>query len=139
MKKILILLGFLMLTLQGGCQEPDHDFKVPIYVVKIVFPDSTEMTSALTSASASTWDNITGKPTVFPPASHTHTVAEITDMASVELQTALSALNVMILDKLTTTQINALTPTAGRIVFDTTLGVLKLGNGTVWKTLITSN
>lgn len=139
MKKIyLIAIGFFLLTLQGGCQEPDHDFKVPIYVVKIVFPDGSEMSSAVTNT-ALTWETLPGKPLTFSPASHTHTVAEITDMASVELQTALSALNVMIIDKLTTTQINALTPTAGRIVFDTTLGVLKLGNGTVWKTLITSN
>ena len=85
------------------------------------------------------WAEITSKPTTFTPATHGHSYTEITDKpGTVELQAAIQSMNVILIPKLTTAQITALTPTAGSLVFDTSLGVLKLGTGQAWKVLITN-
>ncbi len=38
-----------------------------------------EIIGQITSAATATWDTLTGKPSVFPPDTHTHVVADITD------------------------------------------------------------
>jgi len=86
------------------------------------------------------WNDIIGKPVTYPPDAHTHSWTTITDKPSeIDLQTAISQLSVIIIPKKTTVEITALIPTAGSLVYDVTLNVLKIGNGTVWKTLITAN
>lgn len=77
--------------------------------------------------------------TLYKSISYVPTWAEITGKpAEVDLQTAISQLNVLVIPKKTTAEITAMTPTAGSFVYDVTLNVLKIGNGTVWKTLITN-
>lgn len=169
MKKLAILLGLMMLTLQGGCQE-DKIFKEQITVEKgIKFGDGTIQLTAPTGSQTVTWETLTGKPATFPPsthnhntlyrpityvpawaevtskpatfppATHGHSYTEITDKPStVELQAAIASMNVILIPKLTTAQINALAPVAGTLVYDTSLNVLKIANGSVWKTLITN-
>lgn len=77
--------------------------------------------------------------TQYKPISYVPTWAEITGKPSeVDLQTAISQLNVLVIPKKTTAEITAMTPTAGSLVYDVTLNVLKIGNGVLWKTLITN-
>jgi len=141
MKKLAILLGLLMLTLQGGCQE-DKIFKEVVTFEKgfKFSPTGAIQTIPFTGTStAVTWESITGKPITFPPDLHLHDYDEIENKPStVELQAAIASMNVILIPKLTTAQIAALTPSAGSLVFDTSLGVLKLGSGTQWKVLITN-
>ena len=85
------------------------------------------------------WTDIIGKPATYPPDVHTHSWTSITDKpAEVELQTAISQMSVLVIPKKTTVEITAMAPAAGSFVYDVTLNVLKIGNGTVWKTLITN-
>jgi len=39
------------------------------------------------------WEDVTGKPTAFPPATHTHTIAQVTGLQDIldDLETRLSA------------------------------------------------
>ncbi len=106
------------------------------------------------------WNDITGKPTfatvattgsytdllnvpqTFTPTPHTHTYDEITDKpVEQELIEAIEYLDYLSLPQKTTTEINALVIPTGKfaLVFDKTLGVLKLWNGTTWTIIITSN
>lgn len=62
--------------------------------------------------------------------------SEIND--TITLFTAISSLPFLQLPQLTTAEINALTPIKAMIVFDKTLGVIKVYNGTNWKTLTTN-
>jgi len=83
-----------------------------------------------------TWAEITSKPLTFAPTAHTHTSADVT--GTVELATAISQMQGVKLPVLTTTQINALAPVVGLLVYDSSLNVLKIGNGTLWKIIITN-
>lgn len=140
MKKIAILLGLLMLTLQGGCQE-DKTFKEVVTFEKgFRFSQTgTIQTIPFTGTSTNvTWESITGKPLTFPPAAHQHSYNDLTDKPqTVDLQAAIQSMNVILIPKLTTAQITTISPAAGSLVFDTSLGVLKIGTGTVWKSIIT--
>ena len=139
MKKILILIGFLFLTLQGGCQE-DKTFKEQITVMKgIKFGDGSIQLTAPAAGQTVTWETLTGKPSTFAPAAHTHDYKDISGIPETDLLSAIASLQVLIIPKLTTEQITALTPTAGSLVYDISLNVLKIGNGTVWKLIITAN
>jgi hypothetical protein len=100
-----------------------------------------------------TWNEITGKPATFAPSAHNHdllykpiayvpTYAEITGKpAELELNIAIASMSYLPLPQKTTTEITALVIPAGVIamVWDKTLGVVKLWNGTVWKVVITGN
>jgi hypothetical protein len=99
-----------------------------------------------------TWNEITGKPATYAPSAHNHdllykpiayvpTYAEITGKpAELELNIAIASMSYLPLPQKTTTEINALVIPAGVIamVWDKTLGVVKIWNGTVWKTIITN-
>lgn len=124
------------------CQPtPDHDFTVPIKVVSIIYPDGTVQTTALPVGTAVTWTNLAGKPIAFPPVAHTHDYnTDVTGKpGTIELQEAISALPGVVLTRLTTVQINALTPVEGTEVYDLTLHVKKYWNGTIWKIVSTTN
>jgi hypothetical protein len=156
MKKIAFILVLMMITLQGGCQEDKIFREVVTFEKGFKFsPTGTVQTIPFTGTSSTvTWETLTGKPSVFPPATHVHSYPDLTNKptlfsgsytdltnkpSEVELQAAIQSMNVILIPKLTTAQINALAPSAGSLVFDTSLGVLKMGSGTSWKILITGN
>jgi hypothetical protein len=86
---------------------------------------------------AYSWGNPAG---LYRPVSYVPSWTEITGKPDqVDLSTAISSLQFLLIPKLTTVQIAALSsPVAGTFVYDVTLNVLKIYNGTVWKTLITN-
>lgn len=100
-----------------------------------------------------TWNSLTGKPTSYPPSAHNHdllykpisyvpTWAEITNKPpEVELIEELPKMAYLPLVQKTTTEINSTIVPSGvvAIVWDKTLGVMKIWNGTQWKTVITAN
>jgi len=113
-----------------------------------------------------TWDAIIGKPTAFMPIAHTHntmykpidyvplwnevldkpvfsavaTTGSFNDLADVpefiQIEEALPLLDGIKLPVLTQTEIDALTPVKGLLLFNDTEGVLQIYNGTTWKVLI---
>jgi len=138
MKKMKLIMLLFVVTFAVVYCQPDKEFKTPIKVVSIIYPDGTIQTTA--SGTAVTWSTLAGKPVAFPPESHTHDYADLTNKPEeVELQEALSSLPVIVIPKKTTAEIAAMTPTAGSFVYDVTLNVLKIYSGSVWKTLITAN
>jgi len=118
------------------------------------FPPSTHAHDLLYKplAYVPTWTEITGKPSTYPPATHNHdllykpityvpTYTEITGKPpEMELITAIPGLSYLPLPQKTTAEINALVIPVGVIamVWDKTLGVVKIWNGTIWKTYITN-
>ena len=89
-----------------------------------------------------TWAEITGKPTTFTPSTHAHAWADITGKPEeIDLAAAIPLLDYIPLPKKTTVQINAMVMPAGTIglVWDSTLGVMKVWNGTTWKIYVTGN
>jgi len=88
-----------------------------------------------------TWAEITGKPTTYPPAAHTTAWTDITGKPTeIELINELAILPYLPLPQKTTAEINATVVPVGTVgmIWDKTLGVIKLWNGTVWKTIITN-
>jgi hypothetical protein len=139
MKKFIGVCLFI-LTLQAGCQEPDHNFTIPISVVKINFPDGTSIESASGIGFDGNYSSLMGVPTTFTPSLHSHFYNDLIDKpGEIELTEALQQLRIPVIPCLTTIQINALTPILGLLVCDTTLGVLKMGTGKTWKILATTN
>jgi len=165
MKKMKLILGLLLLTLVACAQDQTFE-KIIIAKKGIQFGDGTQLLTAPTGSGSVTWDAILNKPLTFPPATHdhnalykpigyvptwaeitskpltfaptahTHTSADVT--GTVELATAISQMQGVKLPVLTTAQINALAPVAGLLVYDSSLNVLKIGNGTLWKIIITN-
>lgn len=90
-----------------------------------------------------TWADVTGKPSLFPPTSHTHDYnTDITNKPpEKDLMDALRTLDYLPLKGKTTAEINALViPTGqGAIAFDVTLGVYKVYKNGIWSVVITSN
>lgn len=85
------------------------------------------------------WNDILNKPATYPASAHGHPWGEISGKPEeIALQTAISQMSVLVIPKKTTAEITAMAPTAGSFVYDVTMNVLKIGNGTVWKTLITN-
>lgn len=135
-----LTLAFLLIAVAVACQvTPDHDFKVPIKVVSIIFADGTELKTALPVGVATTWDSLAGKPLTFPPAVHSHSYNDLTDKPDeVQLQIALAELGIY-LGK-TTTELNAIVPIGGfGIALDKNLGVYKVYSENKWKIVATTN
>lgn len=89
-----------------------------------------------------TWNDVTGKPTLFTPIAHTHDyVTEITNKPPAQdLTAAIMALGYLPVPSKTTDQINATTPTGGTgIVYDATLNVYKVYKTGGWVIVITNN
>lgn len=88
------------------------------------------------------WTDVTGKPTTFAPIAHTHDwTTDITNKPPTQqLIDALLSLGYTPIPGKTTTEINAITPTAGSfgIVYDTTIGSFKIWTGTAWEIVILS-
>jgi hypothetical protein len=86
-----------------------------------------------------TWSEVTGKP-LFHIVATSGSYNDLSDKPEVtELSEALPTLLGIKLPVLTQTQINALTPVKGLLLFNDTDGVLQIFNGTVWKTVVTTN
>ena len=85
------------------------------------------------------YSSLTGIPITFPPSVHTHDWAAITGKPpEIELINELPNLAYLPPPQKTTAEINALVIPTGVIamVWDKTLGVLKIWDGTKWKTMI---
>lgn len=87
------------------------------------------------------WLDVTGKPSLFPPTSHTHDYnTDVTNKPpEIDLIDAILALGYLPLKGRTTAEINALViPTGqGGIAFDATLGVYKVYKNGIWSIVIT--
>jgi len=109
-----------------------------------------------TVATTGSYNSLLNIPTTFPPTIHTHDYADITgnfppfmhthDWADItnkpeeiNLQDAILLLDYVSLPQKTTDQINSLNIPTGNVglVWDKTLGVVKIWNGSGWKILIT--
>ena len=144
MKTMKISVLLLLLTFAYACgQKADDTFQKPMYFPYGIYigSDTNLHLTWPAGTGSTTWDGILYKPLTFPPIAHTHDYnTEITNKPpEIELQEALSAMDVIVIPKRTTAQIEAMTPTAGSFVYDVTLNVLKIDNGNVFKILITAN
>ena len=170
MKKLLILLPLLLISMVACCQA-DKEFTYPpkfnagFYLNGILyttmptggtadwntllnkpatFPPATHDHISLYKpiTYVPTWAELTGKPATFPPAAHTHAYNTITGTPpEFELINELPLMAYTPLVQKTTAEINALVIPSGTVamVWDKTLGVLKIYNGSVWKSIITGN
>ncbi len=138
MKKMKLTIVFLFVLFTAAiCQEPDHDFTVPIKVVSIVFPDGSVLNSAELSQTV-TWSSVQDKPELFPPTAHRHSYNDLDDLpGEVELKDALNTLDYLPVPGKTTAEINSLVPTGGAIVYDKTLNVYKVWKG-YWSIIATT-
>ena len=143
-----ILLGLFLILQTGGCQ--DHDFKVPISVISIQYPDGTIQRTA-SGTGIVDWASITNKPNfvaLYKPIGYVPTWAEITGKpvlfsgnyqdltnkpSEIDLQAAIQTLPGLQPPRLTQAQINALTPIEGIIVYNLTTHLMQYWNGSIWK------
>jgi hypothetical protein len=85
-----------------------------------------------------TWNEVTSKP-VFHIVATSGNYNDLSNKPEpIELEAALPTLPGIRLPVLTQTQINALVPVKGLLLFNDTDGVLQIYNGTVWKVVITN-
>jgi hypothetical protein len=85
------------------------------------------------------WNDVLDRP-VFSAVATTGSYNDLADKPEIiELSEALPTLLGIKLPVLTQTQINALVPVKGLLLFNDTDGVLQIYNGTVWKTIVTTN
>jgi hypothetical protein len=165
MKKMKLILILLLVTFAVAFCQPDKDFNAIVTFNKgFRFSPAGTIYTSLPAGGVADWNTMINKPSVFTPATHDHnslykaigyvpTYAEITgkptlfsgsytDLTnkpeSIELADAILSMSGIKLPVLTTTQINALTPVVGLLVYDSTLNVLKIYVGT-WKIVITAN
>lgn len=168
MKKMKLLAILLLVTFAFACgQKADDTFTKPIHFPQgIYIGTDTELHLTWPTGTGSvTWNDVLEKPLTFTPSAHNHDLlykaitytatwaglpdkpslfsGKYTDLTEkpteIELQLAISQLDVIVIPKKTTAEIALMTPTAGSFVYDVTLNVLKIGNGTVFKVLITAN
>jgi len=88
-----------------------------------------------------TWAEIIGKPAAFPPSPHLTAWTDVTGKPpEIELIDELPLLAYLPLPQKTTAEITATVVPAGTIamIWDKTLGVIKLWNGNQWKIIITN-
>jgi hypothetical protein len=131
--------GILYTTISGGSTDWSQITNKPL-----TYPPSAHNHDLLYKPFnyVPTWAEITGKPATFPPSPHTQDWSTITGKpVEIELIDELALLPYTPLVQKTTTEINALIIPSGTVamVWDKTLGVLKIWNGTVWKSIITGN
>ena len=170
MKRTVIFLAAIFITLTVACQSKDKIFTMPVRLQGGVYlgTETTLHTTWPTGTGTVTWDAITGKPTLFPPSAHNHdllyrplswlpswndvigkplfhavaTSGSYNDLkdkpVTTELSEALPTLSGIRLPVLTQTQINALTPVKGLLLWNDTEGVLQVYSGTAWKTIMTN-
>lgn len=166
MRKMKLMLGLLLITILTYCQ-PDKVFKETVTFEKGFNFQINGVIQTLPYTGGTTnqveWSSILNKPLTFPPESHVHAYKplnyvptweeiehkpiffsgsynDLTDKPSeIELQDAISQMDVLIIPKLTTAEINVKQPLEGYFIWDKDLKVLKIGNGTAWKILITGN
>ena len=198
MKKTIILMALVFVTLAAACQSKDKLFPMPVWlqggvyigtdpVLHLTWPTGGGSTAwsaitgkpttllgyGITDAAAlvhnhsalyrpisyvPSWSEVTGKPTTFTPSVHNQawntitgtpvfapvaTSGSFTDLVNIpemmELEVALPSLPGIKLPVLTQTQINALVPVKGLLLYNDTDGVLQIFNGTVWKIIPTTN
>jgi hypothetical protein len=156
MKKMKLIFGLFLITILTYCQ--DKVFKETVTFEKgFNFSINGVIQNLPYTGSATTqveWLEILNRPLTFTPSLHSHTWLDIIDPpklfsgsyedltdkpSEIELQDAISQLDVLILPKMGTTEINSKQPLEGYLVWDKDLKVLKVGNGTIWKIIITAN
>lgn len=136
------IIALLLITVLANCQD-DKTFKVRVYFPQgltasdVTFSDGTKLTTAPTGTGTVTWESVLNKPT-FANVAVTGSWNDLKDKpAELNLSEAILSLPTVI-PVLTTTQINALTGVAnGKLVYDSSLNVLKIYAGGTWKTIIT--
>lgn len=166
MKKMRLILGLFLITILTYCQD-DKIFKEVVTFEKgFKFSINGVIQTLPYTGGATTqveWLSILNKPLTFPPETHTHAYkplsyvpsweeitskptffsgryTDLTDKPSeIELQDAISQLDILIIPKLTTVEIASKQPLEGYLVWDKDLKVLKVGSGTIWKIIITGN
>jgi len=134
MKKMrLTIIMFFAIIAFANCQ--DDTFKKVIHFEKgftVGVDSGIQLEPYLGSTSNIVyWNDIPDKPEVYPP--------DMSALPTIELQAAISELKGLLFPKLTQAQIDALTPTEGLEVYNLTTHCKQYYNGTVWKTIITSN
>jgi hypothetical protein len=149
MKKTILLIIAIAFTLKA-CGQIDQTFTKPVYF-NAGFYLGGVLYNTIPSASVADWNTMINKPVTFPPSVHNHdllyksisyvpTYAEITGKpAEIELIIAIPSLAYLPLPSKTTTEINVLVAPAGSLVWDKTLGVLKVYNGIIWKLVTMTN
>ncbi len=155
-KKLIILLIVFAFALKAcGQSKPENTFTVPAYFNAGFYIGSDPVLhNTWPSGGGSTdWGLIINKPTFYPvdltvldtrykPISYTPTYAGLPDKpAQIDFMTAIPQMSYLPLPQKTTTEIAALSIPTGTIamVWDKTLNVLKIWNGTTWKVFIAGN
>jgi hypothetical protein len=150
MKKMIFILACMMISLVACSQ--DQTFNKPVYFNAGFYLNGVLYTTISTGGVAD-WNTMINKPATFPPSAHNHdllykpigyvpTWVEITGKPQeIPLQDAIDQLGYLPVPSKTTAQINALViPTGKRgVVFDNTLGVYKLYDGTTWSKIVITN
>lgn len=141
MKKLYLILGFVLVALTACPQKPAQTFDEVIWAKKgVLLPDGTKLMSATTGVSAVTWAMITGKPVTFLPSAHTHLWSDITNNpANLTLDQALEGMNGLPVSPKTSAEISKIIVPAGkaRIVYNVTDSVLQVFYGGKWHVIIT--
>ena len=150
MKKMKLILVLLIVTFGFAFCQPDKTFtkpvvfEAPIHVVKITFPDGTEMESAIGGAQTINWETLAGKPSIFPTSwdsiqDKPETFPpDMSAIETIELTLALEQLGFYF--NKTTAEIDAIVPPNGQgIAIDKTLGVYKVYSEGRWKIIPTTN
>ena len=139
MKRMKLLFAILLITFAYACGQitPDHDFKVPIRVVTIIFPDGSSISSAIGLGTTVTWETLAGKPVTYPSDWETM----IHKPGVIELKEALEQLGYLPIPTQTTAEINATVVPVGEagIVKDSTLDCYKIWSNGAWRILPTTN
>jgi hypothetical protein len=148
MKKITILLIVFAFALKACAQQ---EFDKPVtFNAGFRFSLTGPIITSLPGSGTNDFNLLINKPAFYPvdlapldlrykPMSFTPTYAALPDKPpTMDLNTAIPSLNYLALPQKTTAEINALVIPVGIIamVWDKTLGVLKIWNGTIWKIYI---
>jgi hypothetical protein len=150
MKTLISIFMLLALSLTA-CGQTDQTFNKPVYL-NAGFYVGGVFYNSIPSGGAVNWNDILNKPATFPPSAHNHDLlykpigyvpswTEITGKPQeTALIDALPLLAYLPLPQKTTAEINALSVPAGVIamIWDKTLGVLKVWDGTKWKIYISN-
>jgi hypothetical protein len=139
MKTLTIIFIFLVIAIKACSQQT---FTKPVdATMGVKYPDGkTQMIAYMgQTGGIADWLTMTNKPATFPPVAHTHSWNDLIETPpELQLINAIPAMTYLPLPQKTTAEINALAIPAGvmAMVWDKSLGYLKVWNGSVWKIYI---
>jgi hypothetical protein len=150
MKKLTILLIVMTFALKA-CGQTDQTFTKPVYFNAGFYLGGT-LYNSIPSGGSNDWNILINKPTFYPvdlapldlrykSITYVPDYSEIKNKpAQMDLNTAIPTLSYLALPQKTTTEISALVIPSGTIamVWDKTIGALKIWNGTIWKIYISN-